>query len=273
MQRTSSTGARTGRGPSIYLTAAGILRSEWIKLKSLRAARTLFALTVVAIIVTGVGGAIALIGSQGGNELAQAREPASALHSAGLPLAQLLVGAVGVLFIATEYVSGSIRTTFTAVPRRVPVITAKAAVAGTASFAVGGASSLLTHVAVQVVLAASGTAVSMFHPASLISAVATGLYLAFIAVIGVSLGVILRSTAAGIVLLVVLLSVLPGLVPLLPLPGSEQYPLFFPAQAGAQMIAVVQEGLLTQWQGGVVMALWAGFFTLAAAAWIRKRDI
>ena len=46
----------------------------------------------------------------------------------GLQLVMLLVGALAVLAIGSEYATGSIRTTMTAVPRRTPVMLAKAVV-------------------------------------------------------------------------------------------------------------------------------------------------
>ena len=43
----------------------------------------------------------------------------------GYYLGQLLIGALGVLFVTGEYSTGMIRSTFAAVPKRLPVLWAK----------------------------------------------------------------------------------------------------------------------------------------------------
>jgi ABC-type transport system involved in multi-copper enzyme maturation permease subunit len=251
-----------------------VFQSELIKLKGLRSAKVLLILTALTMIASGVGGSLVLLGPNGGSGLTETPVAASTLHSAGLPLAQLLVGALGVLFIATEFAAGSIRVTFTAVPTRTPVIIGKAVAAGVVTFVISVVGVLITGLTAQVILSANGLAFDFLQTQVLLSGGATALYLSFIAIIGVSLGTLLRSTAGGIVLLVILLSVLPGLTSLIPLPHSQLYPLFFPAQAGSQMIAIdVQAGVMNQWQAGIVMALWPIVLTSFTAIWMRRRDV
>ena len=56
---------------------------------------------------------------------------------AGLGLAQLAFGVIGVLAISSDYATGLIRTTFGAVPRRRAVLAAKAAVVGVVTLVAG----------------------------------------------------------------------------------------------------------------------------------------
>ena len=55
---------------------------------------------------------------------------------AGIFLAQLAIGVLGVLLITGEYATGMIRATFAAVPRRLPVLWAKALVFATMTWCV-----------------------------------------------------------------------------------------------------------------------------------------
>ena len=69
----------------------------------------------------------------GGGGAATGRNPfastdPTALSMAGVTLAQLIVGVLGVLLISNEYANGSIRNWFGAVPRRLPVLWGKAVV-------------------------------------------------------------------------------------------------------------------------------------------------
>ena len=53
-----------------------------------------------------------------------------------MQLAQIAVGVLGVLLVTSEYATGLIRTTFAAVPRRLPVLWGKAALVAAATVAV-----------------------------------------------------------------------------------------------------------------------------------------
>ncbi len=71
----------------------------------------------------------------------------------GAIVAQLLLGALGVLMVTGEYTTGMIRATFAAVPRRGIVLAAKPAVAGS-SVLVGLAGSFAGYLSGQVAIAA-----------------------------------------------------------------------------------------------------------------------
>src|SRR5664279_5991990 len=60
-----------------------------------------------------------------GGEGAVNEPDATALSMAGVTLAQLIVGVLGVLLVSNEYANGSIRNWFGAVPRRLPVLWGK----------------------------------------------------------------------------------------------------------------------------------------------------
>jgi ABC-2 type transport system permease protein len=117
----------------------------------------------------------------------------------GAILAQLLLGALGVLIVAGEYGTGMIRSTFAAVPRRRIVLAAKVAVGGGTALTVGLVASFAGYLSGQ--LAIRGTAIpaaSLGDPAVLRAVGLTGVYLGATALIGVGLGTIVRHSGAAI---------------------------------------------------------------------------
>lgn len=110
-------------GTALGVTQWRVVRAEWIKLRSVRS-------RLVTLLI-GAGAAIALgalFASFAARRVANGRPTDSlSLSLGGFGLAQLVIGVLGVL-VTGEYSSGLIRTTFSAVPRRLPVLWAKAAV-------------------------------------------------------------------------------------------------------------------------------------------------
>nr|MDQ2839055.1 ABC transporter permease [Actinomycetota bacterium] len=106
-----------------------VLRSEWIKLRTLRSTIIVLAVTMVAIV--GIGLLIAAVTNNNFASMgADQRAHFSAIDRVlgGVNIAQLTVGVLGVLIISGEYSTGMIRATFGAVPTRLPVLWAKLAV-------------------------------------------------------------------------------------------------------------------------------------------------
>ena len=127
----------------------------------------------------------------------------------------LVVVAVSVLFVTSEYRRGMIRTTFATSPRRGRVLAAKAVVLAAAAFAVGLAA------AVGVVLIAdppgSRPDPSLTDATVLRAVVGTGLLSALVALLALGAGTLLRRSAGaitGVVLLLVLPQVVAGALPL-----------------------------------------------------------
>jgi hypothetical protein len=120
---TTTVPVAAGRAPHV---GAGtqfprLLAMEWTKLRTVRSTMwTLLATLLVSI------GLPALI------SLAVINDPhgpgpdfdAAGFSLFGLFLGQLIIGALGVLVISAEYSTGSIRTTLTAAPQRLAMLTA-----------------------------------------------------------------------------------------------------------------------------------------------------
>src|SRR3954464_4143620 len=106
---------------------------EQIKLRSVRS--TCWLATAAATATTAAGGGVGLRGRSPTPVATAAQILDNSLG--GAILAQLLLGALGVLIVTGEYGTGMIRSTLAAVPRRRIVLTAKAAVCGGAALTVG----------------------------------------------------------------------------------------------------------------------------------------
>jgi hypothetical protein len=124
-----------------------VARAEWTKLRTLRSTRYsllagLFMTAAPPVIVTA---------SRWHSMSAGARAAFDPLKTSldGGWLAQLAVGVLGVLVISGEYSNGMIRSTLAAVPKRLPVLWAKAAVFALVTFALALPATLTAFFSVQ----------------------------------------------------------------------------------------------------------------------------
>jgi ABC-type transport system involved in multi-copper enzyme maturation permease subunit len=259
------------------LSAAGVLRSEWVKLRSVRSST--FALLGGGLLIVGFGLLSAGVAS---GEVATPQGGATPDFSPtqiamnGVGLAQLVVGVLGVLAFTSECSTGTARTTFAAVPRRLPVLWSKAAVVGTAVLAVCLPSVLLAFVGAQAVLDAGGEPTALLSDDGVLRAVlGSAVYLSCVSVLGVALGTLLRSAAAALSALVAGLLLVPGLLgAVLPSSWEDAVLPFLPSTAGEAFTSATSDpSLLSPGAGCAVLAGWV-VALLAVAAWrLRTRDV
>lgn len=250
-----------------------VLASEWIKMRSLRS--TGFTLLAAVIAMIGIGWIVGAAtnshwSSMDPREMAGFEPIGRSL--AGVNLAQLAIGVLGVLLISGEYATGMVRSTFAAVPTRLPVIWAKAVLFAAVTFVLMLVSALLAFVGGQHFLGAHGTTLSAPHAVRAIVAVAV--YLTLIGVFAVALGFIVRSTAGGIAALFGLLLVLPGIGRVLPASWQTHTLPYLPSNAGSSMFTIVPEdpSALSPGTGLLVLCLWVAAALAAAAVLVRRRD-
>jgi hypothetical protein len=97
------------------VTQARVLRSEWTKLRTQPSAWWALLSAAALIIGFGIGYSLLRAGRPPhGTAAAAAFDPAS-VSLAGVQLAQIAAGALGVLLITSEYATGLIRASFAAV--------------------------------------------------------------------------------------------------------------------------------------------------------------
>ena len=144
---------------------AAAARSEWIKLRTVRS--TIWALVLTVVVTIGLGALLtALEASRWDHRtLAQIKDFDPLLYSlAGLNLAQLSVGVLGVLAMTSEYATGSIKLTFGATPQRSVVLAAKTATFSAVVAIVGLVSCLAAFWLGQAILASKHAGVSITDP-------------------------------------------------------------------------------------------------------------
>jgi len=253
------------------VTTARVIRSEWIKLRSLRS--TPITLVAALAVVIGLGVAAAAVVSSGGRAGppgAQAVDPTD-LSLSGVTLGQLIIGVLGVLVVTGEYTTGMIRATFSAVPTRLPVLWAKIVVFGGVVLAISLVSSLAAFLGGQAVLGTDG--VTLGDSGVLRAVLGAAIYLTGIGLLGLALGAILRRTAGAIGALVGLILILPTMVGLLPDSWSGPLAKVLPSNAGGVFMAVDPgSALLAPWAGLAVFVTWFAGALVIAAVLLRRRD-
>jgi ABC-2 type transport system permease protein len=205
-----------------------------------------------------------------GNQAAEDLAPSATLQ--GYFLGQLLIGSLGVLFVSSEFGTGMIRSTFAAVPRRLPVLWAKLAVFGAVAAASMTTITVLTFLAAQAVIGHYRTGFSLADPGVWRVVLGTSLYLALVAVLGGMLGWIVRSTPGALVSFLGLLLLLPVLGGLFGSAGKHAVQ-FLPTQAGAAFMASVPDSPHLSPGGGLLVLVgWVAVGVLVAAVSVRRRD-
>jgi hypothetical protein len=180
-----------GKAPTAArLTFARVVRSEWIKLRTLRSTWMTLAAVLGVLVGFGLIAATVAGGSASGGPggaAAGSGDPVSTVL-AGANLAVLVVGVLGAVIGAREFASGLIRTTLAAVPSRLPVFWAKAIALCTLLVPVTAGGVLVAFAAGMRVLGSRGLPTLTWSDPGVARAVlGTAAYLVGIGLIGLAL--------------------------------------------------------------------------------------
>jgi ABC-2 type transport system permease protein len=168
----------------------------------------------------------------------------------GLGFGQLAIAVLGVLIISSEFSTGAIKTTLTAVPQRLKVLLGKALVLLAVSLVVGTVTSLAAFFLGQLFWRRVDLATSLSDGDVLRAVFGGGLYVAACGLFGYAFGVLLRHTAAAITAVAALLLVIPPLTILLPGQWGESVEKNFTSNAGQTVTTVTPApNLLDPWVG------------------------
>jgi ABC-type transport system involved in multi-copper enzyme maturation permease subunit len=255
---------------SAPVTLRRVVRSEWRKFVSLRSTLAVLAAAVLGMLI------VAMIVAYNTRHLSSNLDANDVVASSplqGYYLGQLLIGALGVLFVTGEYSTGMIRATMTAVPRRVPVLWAKLIVFVTFTAISMVVSSVVAFVAAEAFISRYRTGISFGSPGAARVAIGTGIYLTLVGVIGAAIGWIVRSTPGALVTYLGVILVIPVLFGTVLGQWGKHVAEFLPSQAGSAFINTLPDGLsLHPWAGLGVMALWVVGFVAVALFLLRRRD-
>ncbi|WP_166655520.1 ABC transporter permease [Actinorugispora endophytica] len=255
----------------------GVLGAEWVKVRSVRSFSYVLAGAAMSALLMA---ALAWYSASLYDGLPDGQRAGLSVTSLvsviGLPL-QICFGVFGVLVVTSEYATGTIRSSLVAVPRRWPVLAAKAAVVAAVSLAAGLAAATATFFSTRAI---AGERPMGFNEVPLSEGVpelfAAAAAVAAVALAGAGLGAVSRSTAGSVIGVVVLVYVLPIVALNLPEPWSERVSaVLLPGlvgQVSGVLSGTLSHALLSPPQALAVLALYAAVPLGAAALALRCRD-
>jgi ABC-2 type transport system permease protein len=256
------------------VTQLRVIFSEWTKLRSVRSTSwSLFAATVLTIGFPILASAV--ISAHWGHRSPGERAHFNALDPAlvGSQIAQLAIGVLGVLVISAEYSTGMIRASFTAVPRRLPILWAKAIVFATVTFVLMLPAVLIAFFASQSILSRHHANIAFSDPHVARAVIGAALYLTVIALFSLGLGTIIRNTAGGIAAFAAILFVIPPLMNVLPASWNSAASRYLPSNAGRAIFALTPDSSsLSPWVGFGVLCAYAAAALAVGALLLMRRD-
>jgi hypothetical protein len=257
------------------LTQAGVFRSEWTKLYSLRSTR--WALLATAVTTIGFGLiATAVTVSRWASLSAADKASFNPLNTSllGVRFGVLAIGVLGVLLITGEYTTGMIRSTMTAVPKRLPVLWAKTGVYAVVALAITIPAALIAFFAGQAILSGQNIQIAFSHagvPGAVLGAAG---YLTLVGLFAMGLGAVMRNTAAGIATFAGIMFVVPPLISILPSSIANSIDPYLPSNAGQAMMQIGHHAnTLSPAAGFAVFAGYVAVVIAAAAVLLVRRDV
>jgi len=255
------------------------LRAEWTKVAT--EPGTAWILALICLLTVAVGAATAAVtrcGAGTGCTIDPTR-----VSLTGIEVGQAVVAVLAVLVISSEYSTGMIRTTFTAMPRRWTVLAAKAAVLTGLVLAVALVTVAASLVAGRLLLAGNGitaahgfAVVSLTHGPTVRAAAGSVLYLALVGLLTLGIATIVRDSAAATGAVLGILYVPPVVALFLgSAPAWQRWvERYTPTNAGLTILNTtgLRGEVISPWAGLGVLAAWAAAALLAAAVLLHRRD-
>lgn len=255
------------------VTQFRILRSEWTKMRTQPS--VVWALLSTVVLMVGFGVLFALLReSHPPQDAASLKsfDPAG-ISLAGVNFAQLSIGVLGILLVTNEYASGLIRTTFAAVPARLPVLWAKAIALVLTTVVLCVPAALAAFLIGQSVLSERHLDTTLTQPGVTRAVLGCALFLGGVGLLGLGLGALLRNTAGAISALLAALFGLQIILGFLPATLSDHVTRFLPSPAGIAVTATSPDPLsLSPWTGLAVFLTYPAVILALAAYRMRHRD-
>jgi ABC-2 type transport system permease protein len=281
----------------------GVLASEFTKLRSVRSTYwTIAALFILGVGIAAIAGA-AIASNLQSNPANKAGMDATQASIFGFfEFGQLVIAVLGAIAITSEYSTGMIRTSLTAMPRRSVLYAGKLIVFTTVALIISLVTSFVAFFVGQSLLSGSGVAASLFHsttiPANAIqnggpqsvtfqgtdvisagtvltAVIGTALFVTVVALIAFGLGAIIRHTAGAITSAIGLMFVVPIIVQILPNNWRWDIMRFFPDAAGRVLSVTVGPSnphLWSAWPQFLVTVIFAAVLVGIGGYLFSKRD-
>ena len=276
--------AAPGAAGAGKLSFPGVLRSEFIKFFSLPSTLILILATLVVMVgfsalgAWGIGRSMAMFASnpEMAAQMGDINELSASLPASGLVFAQLIIGALAVMVMSSEFATGAARSTFVAAPTRQPVFWAKTLLVTVVSAVVALASILLAYLVAKPIAENYKLPLDFASEAFQRNLWFGVLYVVMVSLIGLALGTLLKNSAGGIVVLAALFFVLPiavgGLSGIISWLADAAR--FLPDNAGSALMKMPgAANALEPWAAGLVVVAWIVVPLAAAAVLLQRRDI
>jgi len=255
-----------------------LLRSEWTKLRSLRSTTwTLLASIVCGIAMAGLAASVFVDQYEqldAVDRIQVAADPVGFVLRAAAGASGIAVCVLGIMMIAGEHATGMISATLLTVPRRTPVLAAKAAVFGVVAF--------LTGVLTAVVGAATGATIlshrlqmTLDGEGLIRSVLGFGLYLGLVGLAALAVGALIRHVAGAIAIVLASLLALPAIMTALPGSVAATITGYLPTEAGMRVFSGQGwiPSALSPWAGLAALCAETVALLLAAAVLLNHRDV
>jgi len=257
------------------VTQLRVVVSEWTKLRSLRSTLwSLFAAVLLTILFPVLFAAITSShwGSMSPHERAD-RHPLD-IALAGVNVSQLAIAVLGVLVITGEYSTGMIRSSFTAVPKRLPVLWAKTAVFAIVALLLMVPPVVIAFFSSQAILSRHHILqISFSHPGVARSVIGGAVYLMLVGIFALGIGAIVRNTAGAIATFAGIFFVIPPLMNILPSNWNHAISKYLPSEAGRQLFSIIHDAnSLSPTAGGFLFAGYCALTLAIAAVLLIRRD-
>ena len=253
------------------------LHAEWTKLRTEPGTGWLLLACIALTVALSATAAAAVTCSSSGCGLDPAR-----ISLTGIVLGQAVVVILAVQAMGGEYGTGMVHVTLTAMPSRITVLAAKAAVITGVVLAAGSIAVLASVLAGQLILPSHGfNLANGYAPLSLAdglvlrAAVGSVLYLALIGLMSLGVATAVRDSAAALGVVLGLLYVFPVIAQVVTDPEWRlRLQQIGPMTAGLAIQATV--GLrslpISPWTGLGVLATWAAAALVVGGVLLRLRD-
>src|SRR3954453_18706879 len=255
------------------VTQTRVFLSEWTKLRSVRSTR--WSLLAAVGFTIGIAALACAVVSHHWPHLSPQDRRDFHPHDpnlAGVQLAQLALGVLGVLVITAEYSTGMIRASMTAVPRRLPVLWGKAVVYGLVTLALTVPSVLIAFVIGESIFSGRHINVAFTDPGVARAVLGSALYLTAVGLFGLGLGAIVRNTAGGIATFAGIMFVLPPLMNVLPPSWNDAASPYLPLAAGEAIMSTTSGNHLSPWVGLGLLGAYAVAALAIASVLLVRRD-
>jgi ABC-2 type transport system permease protein len=253
------------------------VHSEWTKLRTLPGTGwLLLGCMALTVALSATAAAAVKCGSTG------CGLDSGKVSLAGIVLGQAVVVILAVLAMSGEYSTGMFRTTLAAIPHRITVLAAKAAVLSGLVLAAGTIAVLVSLLAGWLILPGQGfTPAHGYAPLSLAdgpvlrAAAGSVLYLSLIGLLSLGVATAVRDSAVAIGVVLALLYLLPIFAQVISDPGWQQrLQQIGPMTAGLAIQATIGLSSLpiSPWAGLGVLAAWAAAALMVGGLLLWLRD-